>query len=200
MKAKQVVEFIESMGGFFALEDNILCSVDLSGSSVTDKDLSILEDQVAIDHLRLNKTAVTDQGISSLKSLVSLESLYLGDTTITGSCLSELHCNSLKRLSFSRCKQLASVSLRYAPRFCRLERLWLDGTSIDDEGLKHLRDMRSLEFIWLEQTRVTDEGMRYLANIGSLRGVEVTGTAVTSSGIEFIEEKNCKFRPGISLL
>lgn len=66
--------------------------------------------------------------------------------------------------------------------------LHLDGTSITDAGLVHLRDLTRLSWIKLDDTRVTDAGLAHLEGLTRLDTLYLNNTRVTDAGLERLEK------------
>lgn len=70
-----------------------------------------------------------------------------------------------------------------------LKRLYLDGTPITDDGLKHLTGLKELRTLGLAQTQITDAGLKQLEGLSALRKINVQGTKVTKAGIARLQAK-----------
>ncbi|HUY87561.1 MAG TPA: hypothetical protein VMV10_02385 [Pirellulales bacterium] len=66
--------------------------------------------------------------------------------------------------------------------------LLLVGTTITDEGLKYMKDMKSLEHLEMGNTRVTDDGIPNIASLPNLLVVTVGGTKVSENGLRRLKE------------
>lgn len=71
----------------------------------------------------------------------------------------------------------------------RLQELDLEETRITDKGLEHLADLKSLEVLDLEETRVTDAGLRHLEGLTNLRVLDLDDTRVSESAARALREK-----------
>jgi hypothetical protein len=60
-----------------------------------------------------------------------------------------------------------------------LERLYLAGSSVDDQGLTHVRELKKLRRMSLWRTKVTDDGMANLAGLTRLEALDVHRTQLT---------------------
>ena len=99
-------------------------------------------------------------GRVSLNPQGEVESLYLGRTGVTDADLGKL------------------VTLP------RLKRLFLNGTSVTDEGLQHLRVLGQLVYLDLESCDgVSDAGMPHLLEMKTLQAVNLLDTRVTAVAI-----------------
>ena len=64
-----------------------------------------------------------------------------------------------------------------------IERLYLDGTRITDNGLRELAPLSNLQELSLNNTSITDVGLAHLAVLKALKSLDLHGTKVTPSGI-----------------
>lgn len=112
----------------------------LDGTKITDKGLEHVGKCRGLRTLGLRRTSVTGQGLSSLSELSSLESLWLSQTFVTD-------------------KGLAALQ----PLAPNLRNLYLEGTKISDDGLRHLSEFRHLDSLYLEGCDVSVEAVEELA-------------------------------------
>jgi hypothetical protein len=68
----------------------------------------------------------------------------------------------------------------------RLQRLYLNGTNIDDSLLENLSDLPALEQLELRETRIQGPGLRYLGNLTELRELYLSDTPVRDAGLEVV--------------
>jgi serine/threonine protein kinase len=66
--------------------------------------------------------------------------------------------------------------------------LILKGTSIGDDGLRHLRDSEHLKVLNLADTRVTDDGLEHLSRLRKIETLDLSGTSVNGSGLRHLEQ------------
>ena len=64
--------------------------------------------------------------------------------------------------------------------------LWL-GTAVTDDGLKHIRHLRSLERLTLPKG-ISDKGLAYVAEISSLKGLYFKSNRVSDDGLALLEK------------
>jgi len=60
---------------------------------------------------------------------------------------------------------------------------WLDGTSISDEGARHLAKQKNIERLFLSGTKIGDDGLKYLRSLTQLKGVTLDDTRITDKGL-----------------
>ena len=76
----------DKMNALLAVKDNVLW-LNLSGNSISDKQLDTVSRCTNLQRLRLDNNPVTDKGITRLQGLQNLESINLCNTKITGQSL-----------------------------------------------------------------------------------------------------------------
>ena len=69
-----------------------------------------------------------------------------------------------------------------------LTRLYLRGTGITDDGLKHLTGLTKLEKLDLVETGITDAGLVHLSGLLSLKKLYLTETRVTKDGVRNLKQ------------
>jgi internalin A len=77
---------------------------------------------------------------------------------------------------------VSNDDLEYLNELKQLQLLDLAGTRITDAGLKELHTLTNLKTLNLSRTRVTDEGLRELKDLKQLQSLFIGGTAVTPEG------------------
>lgn len=146
------------------LQPEALHRLELSGTTVTDSELSHLRGLIGLRELELSNTAITDAGLGHLQGLTGLRELYLAHGRITDAGLVDL-----RGLTGLRC-------------------LDLGGTRITDAGLVHLAALTGLERLYLNGTSITDAGLMRLHTLTGLRDLQVEETQITDAGITRFKE------------
>lgn len=90
----------------------------------------------------------------------------------------------MRRLLLDNCEGVTDRGLECIQGLHKLERLYLDGTSITDRGLVHLRGLAKLEYLSLEGTKITDDGLIHLKQLPRLRWLNLSKTRITNQGLE----------------
>ncbi|MGH7135725.1 MAG: leucine-rich repeat domain-containing protein, partial [Pirellulales bacterium] len=68
--------------------------------------------------------------------------------------------------------------------------LWLIGTPLTDESLKHLSQLSALESLYLGETKISDTGVANLAGVSALRILDLSGTQVTDPALASLARNN----------
>jgi len=152
---------------------------------VTDDGLQCLGGLQKLTHLSLNNTRVTDGGLVHLKGVKNLTYLSLLLTDVTGEGLSHLTELPLRTL-FLVGSKVGDDQLKHLPQFAQLERLAINECPIDGTGLKHVANVKTLRNLSLSMTNVTDESLAVLQRLPKLEELflydcsKITDAAVES--------------------
>ena len=92
-------------------------------------------------------------------------------------------------VSLSMCEGVTDSQLaRLIGSLPKLERLYLDGTSITDSDLVHLKHLTGLRLLLLTNTEVTDAGLVHLRGLTKLLRLDLGGTEITGQGLIHLKE------------
>lgn len=161
----------------------------LGNSPVEDDGLEHVRLLPALVQLYLGKTKVTDQGLDHLAGLIGIKELDLRETSVTAQGMEKL------RRSLPTCRvewdggvidtapreqalaiihQLGGIVEKDLNRLgMPVVMVQLNGTKVNDDGLKRLAAIPSLEELRLFDTRVTDNGLAIIGNLPELRSLDV---------------------------
>ena len=174
---------------------------------ITDRDLGFIGQLKRLYLLRLEGQGITDEGMRRLSELQELAGLSIENGAFTDdglTCLAGMP--NLTDLALGGNTAFTGEGLRHLPDHCRLQSLYVAGTSFDhgldqidvsslevlhadrtplsDAGLVPLRDAHALEQLTIAKTGVTDDGLLHLAALDNLEILIVSGTLVTQAGAE----------------
>ncbi|KLU05440.1 putative transmembrane protein [Rhodopirellula islandica] len=76
--------------------------------------------------------------------------------------------------------------LEHVAHLPNLMQIQLAGTSVQDEDLSKLVDLRLLTGIGLNQTSITDRGISHLSDLPFLQHIECEGTSITAEGLDAV--------------
>ncbi|MDZ4784393.1 MAG: hypothetical protein SGJ19_29460 [Planctomycetia bacterium] len=114
-----------------------------------------------------------------------LHTCKLSDCGIVDEQLAELtSLPHLLVLQVERCPGVTSQGMAHVGQLTTLEKLFADGTSVDDAGLAELQGLDRLTTLDLSNTKITDQGLAQLAGLSSLEVLRVAGTPITDAGLE----------------
>lgn len=80
-------------------------------------------------------------------------------------------------------RQLTTAHTSVISKLINLRMLYVDDTSLDDEGAKHLISLHELRYLNLVGTNLSDKGLMYLAQLKNLGQLFVYDTKVTKEGV-----------------
>jgi Leucine-rich repeat (LRR) protein len=147
-----------------------ISSLDLGRTSVTDADVSQIDDVNSLASLSLSECPITDAAIAHIAQLDNLISLYLSGTNVTDASL----------------RQIASID--------SLKILDLSGTSVHDE-LEPIGGMANLEWLVLSKLDLRAGALRNLHNAPSLTRVSLKEAKCEAADIEALQDSH----PGITI-
>jgi serine/threonine protein kinase/Leucine-rich repeat (LRR) protein len=153
-------------------ETYALKSIDLSQSSVTDRDLAQLAAADGITELSLAQTRVSDAGLAALRPLTNLAVLDLTQTRITNDASSALApLRELRELSLSETAITDQGVVKLLTTAPQLTSLNLSGTRVSDVGFEQVSGLTKLKFLGAEGTFLSDE--RYDALVETRPGLDI---------------------------
>lgn len=151
----------------------------------------------ATTRLKLFGPWFDDQLLASIGECKRLGDFRAVECSITDRTIEQLtKCQSLSSLELMRVP-ISNGALKLL-RSLSLERISLNGCSVDDEGLKYLEGMDGVDFLSLDRTQITDESIETLATLRNLRWLHIGGTKVTDEGIKRLRKKrpHCRIETG----
>jgi hypothetical protein len=87
-----------------------------------------------------------------------------------------------------RLDEVDDRTLNRAAQNIELERLWISGTRITDDGLAALSHLEHLNVLDISDTGISDAGLRHLETIESLESLTVNETNVSQAGVERLKK------------
>jgi hypothetical protein len=136
-----------------------------SGASTLGYDKGVLErDDVvtSINPTGYNRIALSSEQLSAILCFPTVRCLYLSEAEISEAQLAEI-------------ATLPSLAI-----------LNLGGSTISDEGVRHLGAMRSLRCLDLARTKISDRALEYLEPLRELEVLDLDGTNVTDDGVRHL--------------
>lgn len=131
----------------------------LSGSNVTEDDLTRLENFPYLEQLDLSSSNVRDSWLVHLKHLYHLKVLYLDNTDVS------------------------DAGLVYLQQLSKLKLLMLSKTNISDAGTIHLAKLSELILLDLAHTKISDIGLSHLIDLVNLDHLDLNGTKIEGTGL-----------------
>src|SRR5262249_15460346 len=69
----------------------------------------------------------------------------------------------------------------------KLRMLALDGSSVTDAGLEHLKGLTGLQYLSLTNTGITDAGLEHLEGLTELQSLFLKNTSISDAGLEHLK-------------
>lgn len=160
----------------------------LTGSSINDQILPLVQGVKTLTSLTVKSTKITDASMKSLAALPNLKNLHL-PATIGDSGVADLSTSgSLEDLDLSyttiTAKALASLS-----NLKSLSTLYVNDTTLSDDSMAEVKNIKGLKVLFLNGTKVTDKCLEQLAEATQLEHLELRDTKVTEIGIARLRSK-----------
>jgi len=127
-------------------------SLYLSGIPVTDEQMKMIGRCRLLEFLNIGKAQITDVGLRELRNCRKLRDLHCGNTMIRGRGFNEL---------------AGTVPL---------EKLWTDGSPIDDDGMASIAALPQLRVFEAFSSSITGVGLKHIAKCRSLEDVFIGGS------------------------
>jgi hypothetical protein len=143
-----------------------LRNLSLASTNVTGKGAQQLGRFEALQELNLSGTRLDRGSLAFLVRCVNINSLIIGYTGVGNDDI----------ISVSRLRGLQHLELRN----CRL---------VDDGGIEHLRQHKSLEYLDVGGTAVTASGILSLKGCASLRRIGVLGSDLSESDMKLLKNE-----------
>jgi hypothetical protein len=127
---------------------------------------------------------ITDDGVIQLAKLPALRQLLLSNNDqLTRRVVKPLCAlTDLDRLELDEIK-LTADDVAEVSRLPKLEVLGLSKTGVDDEGARHLGQMKLLKSLVIQYAAISDAGVTRLKTLTGLRTLGLEHTAVTDRGV-----------------
>jgi len=116
-----------------------------------------------------------------------IKEIYLWEKEIDDEDMQKLAAlTELHSLAIPHAKNVTNASMEVFAKIPGLRNLDLAGASIDNEGLKPLRNYPTLTRLVLNETKVTDAGLAVVATISNLECLELYKCFITDEGCKHI--------------
>lgn len=167
-------------------------SLFLDNTKVGDAGMDCIQDSTTLRELTLQGTRITNAGLGHLGKIVSLETLELPRGTTTAGLQKLAALTRLKHLKIVYMRREGKEPVSLTP-FKQLEYLYVPQGSTDADlyGVSTCSHLREL---WIENSSITDEGLAHLAALKSLQrlglhnGSPNVKMEVTVGGLDALKE------------
>jgi internalin A len=157
--------------------------LDLAGVPISETGAGKIERLPELRSLRLDGSTISDGAFRHVGAVSGLENLYLGTAwKLTDEGL--IHLRGLQRLrTLGLPRQATDRSLETVGSLVQLERLFLGGARISDDGLGHLENLTRLQVFSLHGRDISSRGLEHLGRLVQLRELDLSDTKVTDDGL-----------------
>jgi hypothetical protein len=142
-----------------------------------------------LNDIWIQAEGLTDEGLKPLARMSNLKLLMIGGNFTSDGLESISELTGLTWLAIDKPRGVPSKiddrGMQRLKKLTNLERLFLTGPDISDDGLVVLQDMTKLEQISITHgSRVTGTGFARLDKLKSLSSIELEGTPIDDRGLE----------------
>ncbi len=135
---------------------------------------------------RLSSNSVTDDDLVGLEHLEWFEDInFRGNSNITDATLERIGKLNGRNL-WLEYTSVTDQGLAHLSNVTGLRSLALSGTAITDEGLSHLAAWEELQQLNLRATSITDDQLEHLGRLGNLKSLNLSSTSVTDEGLKHL--------------
>jgi serine/threonine protein kinase len=176
--------------GMTAFQGRKLKALMLSQTNITDRTLDLFPDCPDLKWLWLSATRISDAGLKNFSKSKQIGLLKLANTRITDEGLAVFAgCKKLGDLDLNSCPGVTDAGLANF-RDCRdLEEIDLGQMpQITNAGLAHLSECKRLLNLYLQGTSVTDDGLKVLRGFKALRLLNLSGTRISAAALGHFKE------------
>ena len=156
-----------------------LRSLELLGSNITSRHLSVLRGCPKLEHLEVGGEGIDNEAMQWIGGLKNLKTLLLIGTNVDNEGIKKLDglkgLRSLSLMSFG-VSRFDSTVLEYFGEMKRLNILDLMGVrGIDEKALKNIKSMPELEEVTLDVSKLTPKGFKVFRGLAFLRELNLLG-------------------------
>ncbi len=198
---RKAAEYVQSVGGLLAIRVNEqevalnskeklptepfrVIHINLTGTQVTDDAMPYVAGCECLKNFRFDNTKITEKGLLQLRNLKSL--IYIqGDVGngIGNDSLGSLSGNKLIGLILDG-SSVDDAGLKMIAEFNGLNNLVLNNSKISDAGLAHLKPIASLVILNVANCNLSDVCIEHLIGLKTLLVMNVSKTRITAAGFE----------------
>jgi hypothetical protein len=184
-REKRVEWYMELAGNDLARRAAVMHWLDPEG------DIELIADanENRLETLRFENMDVPAEDIENLALFPEIRSIeFLSATLSDRACEALGSLAHLVSIQFEECCNVDNSVCRAVGDLRGLQRLRLDGSRVNDDGVRQLRQFDSLEEIGLNDTQVTSNSLKHLAQFHRLQALSVSNTVVDDAGLRCIQQ------------
>jgi len=169
-------------------ESSCLETLWLTGSSVDDQMLPVLQGVKSLTSLILKSTKISNSSMKALATLPKLKNLHLPATITDDGAEALSQSASIEDLDLSY-TALSAAAIKSLAVLKTLSTLYVNDTTLGDDSVAYVKDMPALKVLFLNGTQITDKCLDSLAEAAQLEHLELRDTKVTEIGIARLRGK-----------
>jgi hypothetical protein len=167
-----------------------LRQLEIENSNITDAGLGQLKGLARLECLKIGGSkGITNAGLDGLMDMTNLTQLGLNFTGVTGAGIKKLQLlRALETLDLSGL-EMGNSALRDLGGFPKISTLVLNGSGISDDDLALVGLLvGNLHVLQLKgNTGITDNGLDHLKSMKSLQRLDLRGTHVSKEGVDALD-------------
>jgi Leucine-rich repeat (LRR) protein len=160
----------------------------LTGSTINDQILPLVQGVKTLTSLTVKSTKITDASMKALAALPHLKNLHLPATISDSGVIDLTASSSIEDLDISY-TTITAKSLAALANLKSLSTLYVNDTTLSDDSMAEVKNIKGLKVLFLNGTKVTDKCLEQLAEATQLEHLELRDTKVTEIGIARLRSK-----------
>ncbi|MBP9091666.1 hypothetical protein KBI23_11590 [bacterium] len=160
----------------------------LTGSSINDQILPLVQGVKTLTSLTIKSTKISDASMKALAALPQLKNLHLPATISDSGVIDLASSSSIEDLDLSY-TTITGKALSALADLKSLSTLYVNDTNLTDDSMAEVKNIRGLKVLFLNGTKVTDKCLEQLADATQLEHLELRDTKVTEIGIARLRSK-----------
>ena len=181
-----IANWLQSVGGRLRRRDGRVAAVALDSTSITDREVAVLQELRSLEELSLRDTEISDLAAAHLMTIGTLRRLDVSHTLLDDAALDKLGAlTGLRSLDVAH-TLVEGPGLKALAGLNALAEINLGNTPLGDEGLGHVARLTGLKKLTLSYTDVSDDGLAQLASLTGLVYLDVSGADIGDKGLAAI--------------
>lgn len=171
--------------GFWQLLGVSLETLDISGTSVNEMGLKVIDHFEALRFLNLSGIPISESIVKKLSGLGRIESLGLANTVLSENSILELG-----RLAMLRELDLSGniIPNMFSFRNCFISKLRLGNAEISEVALKKIAQFTRIQYLDISNSILPDNAADYLQKLRQLRYLDMRNSSINGSRIKLLRQ------------
>lgn len=169
-------------------ESTSLETLWLTGSSVSDEMLPLIQGIKTLTSLTVKSTRISDASMKALAALPALKNLHLPATIGDSGAESLAQSKSIEDLDLSY-TSISARALKALAALKTLSTLYVNDTTLNDDSMVEVQNLKNLKVLFLNGTQITDKSVEHLSEASQLEHLELRDTKITEIGIARLRGK-----------